>query len=437
MKINILLLATLTTLGSLTANAKDTSYVSRQVLKNDIERVIINEYSTIEIAQGDSNCVFLYSSNRYDNQTPFCEIKGNTLIVSQPNSGKVKIVLRNSISELELKEWAKVDIYKEFLFKPRRSKIILGEYAQLQSYYKLIGNSMIINLAQSASLETDNLIIDSLTIKAENYTSMLANDGFVNYLNTRSVANNVKFLLRTKPCSFYRNAYAFDNTEKEIFTKSEDQTEKKKTSKKKNGYWDTWFNFGVASLNWSEVSFARGKTPRNFSIDYGTNYTIEAKAKYISTKKFFSAEIGIGYESDVINFTDNIVYENNGYNGNMSYLTDNNSHLKTKMVARYITLPAMITINLNQKLHCSAGFIVGLNYNNSHTGIKTSGTYQVNDETVATQTYSSYRHFNPYKLDFRGAFGFNGVQLVFQTSLVSMFKNIDLYPYNIGINISI
>jgi hypothetical protein len=89
---------------------------------------------------------------------------------------------------------------------------------------------------------------------------MLAKDGFVNYLNAKSVANNVKFSLKTKPCSFYRNAYAFDSNEEEIFTKSEDQTEKKKTSKKKNGYWTKERCKEVAEKYNKRIDFQKGNS---------------------------------------------------------------------------------------------------------------------------------------------------------------------------------
>ena len=69
MKVKMLLLGMCMSLVAMYVEAKDTMYVSRQLLGDDIKKVILGNYSNIEITQGDSNCI-LYYTKRKQNTIP-------------------------------------------------------------------------------------------------------------------------------------------------------------------------------------------------------------------------------------------------------------------------------------------------------------------------------------------------------------------------------
>lgn len=92
-----------------------------------------------------------------------------------------------------------------------------------------------------------------------------------------------------------------------------------------------------------------------------------------------------------------------------------------------------------KSLFVGVGVIGGLNYNNSRTGVETE-YLSVNPENgYTTEVFynSSYPYFYPYKVDFRAVFGFDSFHLFFQTSLTQFSDVKQLYPYRIGMMISL
>lgn len=90
-----------------------------------------------------------------------------------------------------------------------------------------------------------------------------------------------------------------------------------------------------------------------------------------------------------------------------------------------------------KSLFMGVGVIPGLNYNNSHTGIKETITTQAANGYYETEGHSSYAYSNPFKLDFRAVLGFESFHVFFQTGLISMLDRVDAYPYRIGMMISL
>lgn len=443
MKVKVLLLGMVTSLASIFAEAKDTTYVSRQLLGDDIRTIVVDDYSRVEITQGDSNCVFYFTNKKSRAQSAICEVDGDILRVLKQNTGTVRLVLRDDIEEMDLKRYSKVNVNGEYFFRRRNSIIRMESYAELQFHNKLYANNITFDMESLSTIQVSNISVDKLILKAESYSTILIDNGFINDIETKGSADDIRASIDTKPKSLSKVSLVGDAVN--ASSTLSDILIKNKMDKKRHGYWSTEFTFGWASQDWSGAPFMEGSVPDNYRISYGTSYILELKARYTLAGNRLSVDFGIGYESDVLQFIDGIYYDS-GFNSTDDMaclangnLTDNGTYVNvsSKMVARYITLPFMVNMKFNS-LFYGAGFIGGLNYNNKNTGIKeTLSTVDFNDGVYSdVYSQSSYSHFCPFKLDFRAVFGFKSFHAFFQTGLISMLDKVDAYPYRIGMMIS-
>lgn len=446
MKVRILLLGMVMSLALTFAEAKDTTWVSRQLLGNDIRTIVVDDYSRVEITQGDSNCVFYFTNKKSRAQSAICEVDGDILRVLKQNTGTVRLVLRDDIEEMDLKRYSKVNVNGEYFFRRRNSIIRMESYAELQFHNKLYANNITFDMESLSTIHISKISADKLILNAESYSTIVVDNGFLNAIETKGSADEIRATIDTKPKSLNKVSLVGDAVN--ASSTLSDILIKNKLDKKRHGYWSTEFTFGWASQDWSGAPFMEGSVPHNYMISYGTAYVLELKARYTLAGNRLSVDFGIGYESDVLQFVDGIHYDS-GINStdDMGYLNNDNSsnnggyvnvNVSSKMVARYITLPFMVNMKFNS-LFYGAGFIGGLNYNNKHTGIKeTLSTVDFDGGGYSdVYSHSSYPHFSPFKLDFRAVFGFKSFHVFFQTGLISMLDRVDAYPYRIGMMISL
>jgi hypothetical protein len=151
------------------------------------------------------------------------------------------------------------------------------------------------------------------------------------------------------------------------------------------------------------------------------------------SKLYFNA--GLGYESDVYKFRNQYITVENDGNRHLaiSELTDPESKCSTKLVTRYITFPIGLVYSKSH-FNASITLIPGVNYINSHTGLK----YDIQNGDDNTYHKENPRNFiNPYKLDVRFAFGYKYIHFFIQPSLLPVFINTEqkVYPIKIGIMI--
>ena len=430
-------------LGYIFAEAKDTTYVSRQLLGNNIKAIVVDDYSRVEIFQGDSNCVFYFTNKPSRVQSAVCEVDGDIIRVFKQNTGTVRLVLRDDIEEMDLKRYSKVNVNNEYFFRCRNSLIKMEEFAELNFHNKLIANNITFDMESLSTINVSSLTADKLILNAGSYSTILVDDGFLKEIDTKKSADDIRATIDTKPKSLNKVSLVGDAVN--ASSALSDILIKNKMDKRRHGYWSTEFTFGWGAQDWSGSAFMDGRVPKNYSLSYGTAYILELKARYTLAGNKMSVDVGIGYESDVLQFVDGIYYDV-GIDGNndMQYLDGTNTtgagftDVSSKMVARYITLPFMINMKFNS-LFYGVGLIGGLNYNNRHTGIKETSTIIQSFATSYTEMYSQvgYEGFTPIKIDFRAVFGFKSFHVFFQTGLVSMLDRVDVYPYRIGMMISL
>ena len=180
MKVRILLLGMVMSLALTFAEAKDTTWVSRQLLGNDIRTIVVDDYSRVEITQGDSNCVFYFTNKKSRAQSAICEVDGDILRVLKQNTGTVRLVLRDDIEEMDLKRYSKVNVNGEYFFRRRNSIIRMESYAELQFHNKLYANNITFDMESLSTIHISKISADKLILNAESYSTIVVDNGFLN-----------------------------------------------------------------------------------------------------------------------------------------------------------------------------------------------------------------------------------------------------------------
>lgn len=426
MRTKILLLGMFLGLGFAQVQAKDTTYMVRQILGNNIKTLELSEMAEVEITQGDSNCVFYYSKTKIKTPPTIAKIDGNKLTIHDVKSGKIKVVLRDNVELIELKKTSQAIVLTDFSFKSKKTTIKMDGFAKMKFNETLKANILNLDLESFATIAINSVDIDSLMLNLADYSTTMIESGTIKGLINRDG------ILKTSPVvKIYTEGMEFvveSGVSGLIETTSSlgDNLIKREREKRLHGSWSTEFIFGLGAYNWSNDYFAMGDIPDNYQLAYGTSYILEARARYTFPGDRFSVDLGIGYESDVVLLSSNVEYSK----PENDFILSSDEYVNTKVVSRYITIPVMFNVNLNS-IFMGAGIVAGLNYNNSNTGVFAENS--AND--FVNCLYYSY-NFNPYKLDFRAVFGFELVHVFFQTSLLSEIVN-DMYPYRIGIMISL
>lgn len=443
MKIKTLLFGILA-FTAIAVNAKDTTYVSRQVLSNNIKNIIFEELCTVEVSQGDSNCIFFYTTKKPSKQQQaICQIDGDSLRIKSVDNGIVKLVLMDNVNILTLKVKANVSVNGNFIMANPNSKISLESFSNI-NFNALKAENLTLNLDVFSNFAANSADIKTLVLNTKTGASVTIPNGNIDSLNTDGIIGEVNAKISTNKMSLNSEMSSEVENWSKISTNLVDALVNKAKERKKKGHWDTEFTFAFGGQNWSHSYFASNAVNGKYSLDYGTAYILELKGQYVFPCKWFSIELGMGYESDVLNFNQNVTYIPVGQS---AYLRDINLEEiegtlisnKTKMVARYVTVPMMLNFKIG-KIHTGIGAVAGINYNNSHTGVKMEQVIEYpNDKKVENYSRLNYTDFNPYKLDFRATLGFDGIRLFFQSSMLSMIDESieNLYPYKIGMYITL
>ncbi len=187
---------------------------------------------------------------------------------------------------------------------------------------------------------------------------------------------------------------------------------------------------GYGYLNWAQNNpFSEPAGSDAHSLKWSNRWDIMLAFKLFPDNPIYFST-GVGYQSNVFRFEDGLsLYPFEDGVAPVGFSAE-----KTKLVARYITVPLMLNFRLARRVELHLGAIGGLNYRNSHTGFKAS--YSQDGEKHELSTGSSFNNFATFKAD-----AFVGIELCNFTfyvshSLTDMFDNAypkSLYPFSFGI----
>lgn len=187
---------------------------------------------------------------------------------------------------------------------------------------------------------------------------------------------------------------------------------------------------GYGYLNWAQNNpFSEPAGSDAHSLKWSNRWNIMLAFKLFPDNPIYLST-GIGYQSNVFNFENGLSL----YPFTDGEIPTDIGRKKSKLVARYITVPLMLNFRLAKRIELHIGAIGGLNYRNSHTGFKAS--YTENGEKREMSTGSSFNRFATFKADAFAGIEFYGWTFYVSHSLTDMFDSSypkELYPFSFGV----
>ena len=188
------------------------------------------------------------------------------------------------------------------------------------------------------------------------------------------------------------------------------------------------FAFGYGYLNFSEDGlFSTPPANDPYALKWSNKWDFILKFNFFP-QSCVSFSTGIGLQSNVFRFDDG--FDINVFNYNPTDI----SKEKSKLVARYITVPLIANFRVAEHVGIHAGFLGGINYRCKHTGFKRQ--FKLDGETIEQSTGSHFKDFNTFKADAMFGVELYGVTFYVSHALTNMFKdsyNKEAYPFAFGI----
>ena len=190
----------------------------------------------------------------------------------------------------------------------------------------------------------------------------------------------------------------------------------KKTKKQKKVLFNSELAIGYGYLNWSEENlFTLPTQASNYHLNWSSRWDILINMTFFP-EHLFSITTGIGYQSNIFNFSNGF----DNYNFTTNPTTNNYSIEENKLVARYITVPLLLRVNFNEDFRVYFGAMGGINYSCDHTGFKRS--WIENGEITEQYSGASFKNFNTFKADAMFGFGYKDFSFYVSHSLTNIFS---------------
>lgn len=178
-----------------------------------------------------------------------------------------------------------------------------------------------------------------------------------------------------------------------------------------------WNNWGDGIAN-GLMSFDDGYELTTTFTSYQLAFTYD----FVKTP-VFSAQIGIGYESDVYRFSNSPVELTPTADGAMAFTAaaptiPGYKESRTKLVTRYVTLPVSVVLDIDN-FQIGLAAIPGMGYCSNATGVKTKT--KTTDGTTKQTDHTINHYLNPYKFDARLSIGWGNIGMFFQPSFMPVF----------------
>ena len=247
---------------------------------------------------------------------------------------------------------------------------------------------------------------------------------------------NILALILVLGLSF--NAFSQENISEEI---KEEKTKTLKDYRKRAIDTDFGFQFGYGISGWSNkvsnIDNLFASPNDQYSLRYSNSWTFGFRYQFELNNRW-TISTGIGYESNIYRFDNNVMLTDNGVEKRIGYETDPSIDAKSKLVARYVTLPLFVKFRVVEDFSVHVGAIAGVNFRTSSTGFKRN--YDVPNGEVQERWGTKYDNFKPVKLDLQAGFGWDIMNFYVKYSLTPMFKDnkeIVVYPFSAGISLGL
>lgn len=198
--------------------------------------------------------------------------------------------------------------------------------------------------------------------------------------------------------------------------------------------------FGYGRLNWSKkvsnVDDLFASPQNQYTLRNGNSWTMGFRYEFkFGWTHRWKISTGLGYESNIFRFDNNVKLTDIGTEKRIGFETNPAIDAKSKIVARYITLPLFVKVRVVKSLELHVGAIAGVNFNSSSTGFKRN--YNSPNGEVKERWGYKYDNFKPLKLELQAGFGWNVFNFYAKYAVTPLFKNyreIVVYPFSSGIS---
>ena len=190
-------------------------------------------------------------------------------------------------------------------------------------------------------------------------------------------------------------------------------------------------DFSYGMLSWSNSGKIMDCPENVYSLELANGQRWDLSIFYnIELGKVVDFSIGIGYESDVFVFSNNVEWFPHQ---NIQYSSQENDG---KLVARYFTIPLNLSVNFYKDLDIFLGVKTMVNFRTPYTGFKRN--YNQEKLLVEESWGSAYNNFAPFRFDVKVGLSWYGVYFYVNHSLTSIFKDNKektLLPWGFGLGV--
>lgn len=423
-----------------------------------VDTLLDNEYNKLSNACNPKNAnVFIgknskvsiiFSDNMNEDFISNYPIKGyekGKLVIQDDYPLELVLTIKKDIGNITIEEGAKVIIVSEI--KEDTRSYYLHNNSELIFNNNVEVKELGINLNNASKVSFKHLKTDNLFVQG-NGSSELEINGEVGILDRYkyddiNLKGNYKIdsIKERKIKSFEVGTYIpFDFNSKN--TKGDENSEKIKAQNLGKDKVSILLAASYGVLNWSNGVYKVDdlfSSPNNeYKLRLGDSWNIGLKFRYDfnSKLKLFA---GIGFESNVFRFENNVKMTETNGDKRLAYETDPlilNS--KSNINARYVTIPIHLQYSFYKKFSIHAGGVLGINFKNSSTGFERE--YDITNAKITEEWGKNYDNFKPIKLEVQAGLGWSSYNFYLKYSLTPLFKDnkeIEVLPYSIGFSFGI
>ena len=420
-----------------------------EVEYNKLSNVCSPENANVLIGKNARvNIIFLDKDNIGEDYVSNYPIKGyvkGQLIVQDDYPLNLELTIRNDIGNITIMEGAEVNILSKINEKQR--SYYLFKDAKLNFNQETKIEELSLGMNDGSKISFKDLKADKVFLKGDG-TSDLELSGSIGFLDRYMYDDinlkgdykidsikerKIKMFTISAPIPFNSSKSKEDNT-----LNDKVESEKIKAQKQGKDRVNTSFQLAYGILGWSNrvsgvddlFASPKGQYTLRYSKSWSFGFRYDAKIN-----KRWTISSGIGYESNIFHFENNVLLTTINGDRRIDFETNNLIDAESRLVARYVTVPLFIKYRVVKNFTLHAGAIAGVNFRTSSTGFKRD--YEQQNKEIEERWGTKYDNFKPLKLDVQAGFGRKDVNFYVKYSLIPLFKNnkeIEVYPYSVGVS---
>jgi hypothetical protein len=421
---------------------------------NRYTTIKINATCDIVISFGQGNAIF-FSQENYDkdNFQSFVVVDEDKLIINQPSIQgdkpfAIRLQLERTPYQIILGKDAKV--YFNDIFDSPYFECFLKENSMFSFLRSTKIDNLIVSLEKDSKISFDNITSRNVYLQGPFGTEAKFESGNIENLTTDK-GDGVNVIGNCKIVSIKENAKLptaikaignidianYDGNVENIDSKFKIENSDKKC--KSGVSFDAQFSFG--GLGWNSpirtVDDLFSSPEGVYDLKYGFSWNMALKANFTLSKKW-NILIGLGYESNIFYFQNNLMLMENGANKQITFNNDATIDAESKLVARYVTIPLTASYKIYKDFSIYFGGILGINFRTNSTGFKRD--YPIINAEVEERWGEKYNNFKPIKAEVQVGLGWEWINIYAKYALTPIFKTgkeTTLYPYSFGLSLGI